>query len=91
MRLTISGKANQRFIKDLARRWEMSETEAINYLLNQCRLNGFSNTFHNKDYDTSSLPEIQPPLSFYEELAKEEFTPAIDPVIERMAGLIEEF
>lgn len=90
MRLTISGKANQRFIRDLARHWEMTESQALCYLLNQCRLNG-SSTFHNKDYDTSSLPEIQPSLSFYEEVAKEEFTPAIDPVIERMAGLIEEF
>ncbi|NJO30176.1 MAG: hypothetical protein HC874_23565 [Richelia sp. SL_2_1] len=83
MRLSITSKANQKFIRDLAKRWNMTDKEALQYLLNQTRLNGFSNTFHNKDFDTSELPEVQPPQSFYQELASEEFV-SDDPLISRL-------
>lgn len=92
MRLTISSKANQTFIKDMAKKWEMTEKEALNYLITQTRLNGFSTTFHNEDYDASLLPEVQLPQPSYEEVAQEEFIEA-DPVIERFIalGITEEF
>lgn len=94
MRLSISGKANQRFIKDLAQRWQMTDKEALEYLLNQCRLNGFYNTFHNQYFDSSTLPEVQPPQSFYEELEQiksDGYYPE-DPVISRFVSLgLDEF
>lgn len=88
MRLTITSKANQEFIRDLAKKWKMTDKEALQYLITQTRLNGFSNTFYNPDFDTSDLPEIQSPQSFYEQSASEEFTND-DPIISRLiaAGL----
>lgn len=83
MRLTVTSKSNQQFIKNLANRWQMTEKEALEYLITQSRLNGFSNTFHNPDFDTSELPEVQPPQSFYEQSASEEFV-SDDPLISRL-------
>ena len=94
MRLTISSKANQRFITDLAQRWGMTDKETLDYILTCTRLNGFSTEV--PKCESSDLPEVQPPLRFYEELAAEEFTEEFteepDPVIERFIALgIEQF
>lgn len=83
MRLTITSKSNQQFIKDLAKQWLMTDKEALEYLLNQTRLNGFSNTFNNSVFDNSDLPEVKPPQSFYQEIASEEFV-SDDPLISRL-------
>ncbi|MEO1373657.1 MAG: hypothetical protein AAFW70_04880 [Cyanobacteria bacterium J06635_10] len=91
MRFTISGDANKRFIKDLAKRLDMTPKEALDYLITQCRLNGFSQEFQNKDYNTPMLREVQPSQSFYKEMATSEFEIEIDPMIKRMANLIEDF
>ncbi len=91
MRFTISGDANKRFIIDLAKSLDMTPKEALNYLITQCRLNGFSKDFHNKDDNISMLSEVQPSKSFYKEMATSEFEIEIDPVIKRMANLIEDF
>ncbi len=91
MRFTISGDANKRFIKDLAKRLDMTPKEALNYLITQCRLNGLPKEFSNKDYDTPMLNEVQPSKSFYKEMATSEFEIEIDPMIKRIANLIEDF
>jgi len=86
MRLTVSSKANQRFIKDLSNRYGMTERECLNYLITNLRLGEF-NAISNipqtlPTYDDSLLePQV------YENVATEEFT--TDPVIERLlaAGL----
>ena len=91
MRFTISGDANQRFIKDLAKSLDMTPKEALNYLITQCRLNGFSKEFRNKDNNIAMLGETQPSKRFYKEMATSEFEMEIDPVIKRIANLIEDF
>ncbi|MEO1432635.1 MAG: hypothetical protein AAFV71_26890 [Cyanobacteria bacterium J06633_8] len=91
MRLTISSKANQRFIKDLSQRYAMTDKECLDYLLTSMRLNGLpSNNFPQSlpTYDDSILEAYQP-QSNYEQSAIEEFT--ADPVIEKFAALIEDF
>lgn len=89
MRLTISSKANQRFIKDLSQRYAMTDKECLDYLLTSMRLNGLPNNNFPQTlptYDDSILEAYQP-QSNYQESASEEFT--TDPVIERLlaAGL----
>ncbi|MEM7726057.1 MAG: hypothetical protein AAF208_06745 [Cyanobacteria bacterium P01_A01_bin.45] len=83
MRLTISSKANQRFIKDLSQRWGMTERETIDYLLTQTRLNGISTELPTTNFVDNSVLETND----YQETVPEEFTP--DPMIERLiaAGL----
>ncbi len=92
MRLTISSKANQKFIKDQAKALDMTEKEFVDYLITQTRLNGLQ---------TPNIPQTIPAYddsilerqtqNNYQETASEEFE--IDPVIERFIalGITEEF
>lgn len=92
MRLTINSKANQNFIKDLSNRWQMTEKETLDYLLNQVRIKGL-NTFSNQPqtlpaYDTSILENQQQKMGFYQHSTSEELV-SDDPMISRLiaAGL----
>ena len=90
MRLTISSKANQKFIKDQAKILDMTEKEFVDYLITTTRLNGLQTLTAPQTlsiYDDSILEQ----QTNYQETASEEFE--VDPVIERFIalGITEEF
>ncbi len=90
MRLTISSKANQSYIKNQAKALDMTEKEFVDYLITTTRLNGLQTIPAPQafsSYDDSILEQ----QTNYQETASEEFE--IDPVIERFIalGITEEF
>lgn len=90
MRLTISSKSNQRYIKNQAKTLDMTEKEFVDYLITTTRLNGLQTLNVSQalsTYDDSILEQ----QTSYQETASEEFE--IDPVIERFIalGITEEF
>lgn len=87
MRVTIGSKANQKFIKQLATNWDMSEKESLEHLITTIRLgqfNGFNSTTVQTLPTYDSILEQQPQAN-YQETASEEFE--TDEVIQRLIAL----
>ncbi|WP_414579306.1 hypothetical protein [Anabaena sp. CCY 9402-a] len=97
MRLSVNATHNQ-FLQTIASQMSASPAEALNYLLWELRRQNFSFGSPLQSPLPSPQPALQPQIGFkspgaiahFEEVSAE-LPQEIDPIISRIAGLIENF